>query len=48
MDYKQEMYDALNRLPKPDLERLLYHAEKDTRICCGDLAYEYTDGYGGG
>jgi len=35
-------------LPDNKLENLVYHAERNTPICCGDEWIDYLDGYGGG
>ena len=36
------------RLTTKEREHLAYHAERGTRICCGDSADLYVDGQGGG
>ena len=46
---KKILVQAFKALPKADRDRLLWHVEEGTHICCGKReAYLYTDGKGGG
>ena len=42
------LVECFRALPNKDKRRLLDHAKKRTRICCGEDAWMYADGKGGG
>ena len=44
----EKMTKFLRLHTKAQRERLKYHAKVGTPICCGDSAYDFTDGKGGG
>lgn len=45
---KAVMRKAFSALTEKQRERLRWHAERKTPICCGGTAWDYLDGYGGG
>lgn len=40
--------DSFLNLTNIELDRLAYHSERKTPICCGQLYELFTDGSGGG
>mgnify|MGYP001573960203 CR=1 FL=1 len=42
------LVQAFRALSPEQRARLRWHAEQKTPICCGELAYIYTNGHGGG
>jgi len=45
---KKILVQAFRALPKADRDRLLWHVEEGTHICCGKKEADlYTDGHGG-
>jgi hypothetical protein len=44
----QTLLTAFRALTKKQKANLRYHLKKRTRVLCGDMAYEYVDGEGGG
>lgn len=48
MDPETVLTECFGRLSDAQLGNLLYHADRETPVCCGHRFDQYTDGKGGG